>query len=220
MIAVASLLTAVVYVFTPLTAAGQEGSPTGFFTNTRYLVPGLVLAMAMLPLARPIRAPDRRAWQTLLFLTGVFAITVLTTPRWFTGYLVGTVFLTLLPGLGAGGALAGADAGEGQPPGDRRRGRGAGAAGGRPRPRAAGPVRRPALRQPGPVPRRRRAEGSLRTTPRSCTTSGSGSSAPARSSSASTGSTATTPPTTSNTSASKARTAPTGCRPAARSCAA
>lgn len=94
-IAVASLLTAVVYVFTPLTAAGQEGSPTGFFTNTRYLAPGLVLAMAMLPLARPLRAPDKRAWQTLLFLTVVFAITVLTTPRWFTSYLVGTVFLTL-----------------------------------------------------------------------------------------------------------------------------
>ena len=94
-LAVASLLTAVVYVFTPLTAAGQEGSPTGFFTNTRYLIPGLVLAMAMLPLARPIRAPDRRAWQTLLFLTAVFAITVLTTPRWFTSYIVGTVFLTL-----------------------------------------------------------------------------------------------------------------------------
>jgi hypothetical protein len=94
-IAVASLLTAVVYVFTPLTAAGQEGSPTGFFTNTRYLVPGLVLAMAMLPLARPLRAPDQRAWQTLLFLTGVFAITVLTTPRWFTSYIVGTFLLTL-----------------------------------------------------------------------------------------------------------------------------
>jgi hypothetical protein len=94
-IAVASLLTAVVYVFTPLTAAGQEGSPTGFFTNTRYLAPGLILAMALLPLARPLRAPDRRAWQTLLFLTGVFAITALTTPRWFTSYLVGAVFLTL-----------------------------------------------------------------------------------------------------------------------------
>jgi hypothetical protein len=94
-IAVASLLTAVVYVFTPLTAAGQEGSPTGFFTNTRYLAPGLVLAMVMLPIARPLRAPDRRAWQTLLFLTVVYTITVLATPRWFTGYLVGTVFLTL-----------------------------------------------------------------------------------------------------------------------------
>jgi hypothetical protein len=94
-IAVAALVTAVVYVFTPLTAAGQEGSPTGFFTNTRYLVPGLVLAMALLPIARPLRAPDRRAWQTLLFLTAVYAITVLTTPRWYTGYIFGTIFLTL-----------------------------------------------------------------------------------------------------------------------------
>jgi hypothetical protein len=94
-IAVASLLTALVYVFTPLTAAGQEGSPTGFFTNTRYLAPGLVLAMAMLPIARPLRAPDRRARLTLYFLTAVYAVTVLTTPRWFTTYIVGTIFLTL-----------------------------------------------------------------------------------------------------------------------------
>jgi hypothetical protein len=94
-IAVAALLTAAVYVFTPLTAAGQEGSPTGFFTNTRYLVPGLVLALTLLPIARPLRAPDRRAWQTLLFLAAVYAITVLTTPRWYPGFIVGTVFLTL-----------------------------------------------------------------------------------------------------------------------------
>jgi hypothetical protein len=94
-IAVAALLTAAVYVFTPLTAAGQEGAPTGFFTNTRYLIPGLVLALALLPIARPLRAPDRRAWQTLLFLTAVYAITVLTTPRWYPGYIVGTIFLTL-----------------------------------------------------------------------------------------------------------------------------
>jgi hypothetical protein len=94
-IAVAALLTAAVYVFTPLTAAGQEGSPTGFFTNTRYLAPGLVLALVMLPIARPLRAPDRRAWLTLLFLTAVYAITVLSTPRWYPGYIVGTIFLTL-----------------------------------------------------------------------------------------------------------------------------
>jgi hypothetical protein len=94
-IAVAALATAFVYIFTPLTAAGQEGSPTGFFTNTRYLVPGLVLAMVLLPLARPLRAPDRRARLTLLFLTAVYAITVLTTPRWYPGFIVGTIFLTL-----------------------------------------------------------------------------------------------------------------------------
>jgi len=94
-VAAAALATAVVYIFTPLTAAGQEGSPTGFFTNTRYLIPGLVLAMALLPIARPLRAPDGRAWKTLLFLTGVYAITVLSTPRWFTTYVLGTVLLTL-----------------------------------------------------------------------------------------------------------------------------
>lgn len=92
----AALATAVVYVFTPLTAAGQEGTPTGFFTNTRYLVPGLVLAMALLPLAKPLRAPEARAWKTLIFLAGVYAVTVLTTPRWFIEYMLGTVFLTLL----------------------------------------------------------------------------------------------------------------------------
>jgi hypothetical protein len=94
-IAAAALATAFVYVFTPLTAAGQDGSPTGFFTNTRYLVPGLVLALALLPIARPLRAPDRRAWQTLLFLAGLYTITVLTTPRWYPGFIVGTIFLTL-----------------------------------------------------------------------------------------------------------------------------
>ncbi|HEX5713799.1 MAG TPA: hypothetical protein VFX85_10840 [Solirubrobacterales bacterium] len=95
-IAAAALATAVVYLFTPLTAAGQEGSPTGFFTNTRYLMPGLVLALVLLPIARPLRAPDRRAWMTLLFLAVVYAITVLATPRWFTTYIFGTIFLTLL----------------------------------------------------------------------------------------------------------------------------
>jgi hypothetical protein len=94
-LSVAALVTALVYIFTPLTAAGQEGSPTGFFTNTRYLIPGLVLALGLLPIARPLRAPDKRAWQTLLVLTGIYAITVLTTPRWYPGFIVGTVFLTL-----------------------------------------------------------------------------------------------------------------------------
>jgi len=104
-IAGAAMLTALVYVFTPLTAAGQEGSPTGFFTNTRYLVPGLVLALALLPIARPLRAPDKRAWRTLLFLAVVYAITVLATPRWYPGFLVGTIFLTLAL-VWAPGALA------------------------------------------------------------------------------------------------------------------
>ncbi|MBS1878623.1 MAG: hypothetical protein JST31_03840 [Actinobacteria bacterium] len=94
-VAAAALLTAVVYLFTPLTAAGQPGSPTGFFTNTRYLMPGLVLAMVLLPIARPLRAPDGRARWTLYFLTLVYAITVLATPRWYPTYILGTILITL-----------------------------------------------------------------------------------------------------------------------------
>ena len=94
-IAGAALITAIVYVFTPLTAAGEEGSPRGFFTNTRYLMPGLLLAMALLPLARPLRTPPERAKVVLIFLTAVYAITVLTSPKWSTMYLPGAVFLTL-----------------------------------------------------------------------------------------------------------------------------
>lgn len=94
-LAVAALLTAIVYVFTPLTAAGAQGSPTGFFTNTRYLTPGLILGLLVLPLARPLRAPDKRAWQTLIFLAVVFAVTVLASPHVHLGYIIGTVFLVL-----------------------------------------------------------------------------------------------------------------------------
>lgn len=94
-IAGAALITAIVYVFTPLTAAGEEGSPRGFFTNTRYLMPGLLLAMAFLPVARPLRMPPERARVVLIFLTVVYAITVLTSPKWSTMYLAGAVFLTL-----------------------------------------------------------------------------------------------------------------------------
>ncbi|HKG34821.1 MAG TPA: hypothetical protein VKA89_00110 [Solirubrobacterales bacterium] len=93
LLAGAALLTAIVYIFTPLTAAGPEGEPRGFFTNTRYLMPGLMLGLVMLPLARPLRAPERRAWATLISLTLVYAITVLATPRWYPYYIVGTVFI-------------------------------------------------------------------------------------------------------------------------------
>jgi hypothetical protein len=91
----AALLTAVVYLFTPLTAAGPEGAPRGFFTNTRYLMPGLVLALVLLPLARPLRSDEGHARWTLGFLTALYALTVLSTPQWFPRYIAGTVFLTL-----------------------------------------------------------------------------------------------------------------------------
>ena len=216
-IAAAALLTAVVYVFTPLTAAGQEGAPTGFFTNTRYLIPGLILAMVMLPLARPLRAPDRRAQITLIFLGVVYWVTVLTTPQWYSTYIFGTIFLTLAlvwvpTALGLGrsrGVLSRRIVT------DRRRRWSSlrrwcwGA-----RNRCSTPTSTTRTRDSSS---RKAARRKRTPTPRSCSTSGSGSSATARSSSASTASSAIRRPTKSNTSACPAHTAPTAWRPPARS---
>ena len=94
-LALASLATAVVYLGTPLTAAGQEGQPRGFFTNTRYLMPGLILALTLLPLVRQLRIPKKRANQTLIFLTIVFAVTVLTSPKWYPSFVPGALFLVI-----------------------------------------------------------------------------------------------------------------------------
>ncbi|HEU4944945.1 MAG TPA: hypothetical protein VFT10_07250, partial [Solirubrobacterales bacterium] len=41
----------VAYLFTPLSAAGAEGAPTGFEINIRYAVPALLAGLALLPLA-------------------------------------------------------------------------------------------------------------------------------------------------------------------------
>jgi hypothetical protein len=90
----AALLTAVVYLFTPLTAAGPEGTPRGFFTNTRYLMPGLVLALVLAPLARPLRSDQGHSRWTLGFLAALYVLTVLSTPMWFPRYVGGTFLLT------------------------------------------------------------------------------------------------------------------------------
>jgi hypothetical protein len=41
------------YLFTPLSAAGAEGEPTGFAINIRYAIPALLAGLALLPLALP-----------------------------------------------------------------------------------------------------------------------------------------------------------------------
>jgi hypothetical protein len=49
---------AIAYLFTPLSAAGAEGQPLAFGINLRYLIPGLALGLALLPL-EPRIAPQR-----------------------------------------------------------------------------------------------------------------------------------------------------------------
>jgi hypothetical protein len=92
---IAAIVTAAVYVVTPLTAAGPPGEPHGFLTNTRYLMPGVALALSLLPLAGPLRSSPWRRAGTLAFLSVVFAVMVATTGRWEARFVAGAVFVAL-----------------------------------------------------------------------------------------------------------------------------
>ena len=92
---IAALVTAAVYIVTPLTAAGPPGEPHGFLTNTRYLMPGVALALALLPLAGPLRSTPRRRAVTLAFLCVVFALMVASTGRWESRFVAGALFVAL-----------------------------------------------------------------------------------------------------------------------------
>jgi hypothetical protein len=66
----AVLFAVLAYLFTPLTAAGPEGRPTGFELNIRYLLPALLAGLALLPLPRLLdeRRPQRALLAALLVL--------------------------------------------------------------------------------------------------------------------------------------------------------
>ncbi len=62
------------YLFTPLTAAGAEGAPTGFAINIRYAVPALLAGAALLPLAPGLQS-ERRQWALLAGMLLVLVVT-------------------------------------------------------------------------------------------------------------------------------------------------
>ncbi|HWB69546.1 MAG TPA: hypothetical protein VG518_06180, partial [Solirubrobacterales bacterium] len=107
------------YLFTPLSASGADGAPEAFAINVRYAVPALLMALALLPLARAL--DGRRAqWLALGGMLIVLALTdrsdaVLRDPsRVFALGLA--LFLVLIPaallfarsrGAGRGAVIAG-----------------------------------------------------------------------------------------------------------------
>ncbi len=95
-LAIAALLTAAFYVFNPIGASGPEGEPKGFYSNTRYLMAALLLALTVMPLSRSLRVPERRRRLVLWTLTGAFAITAVTTLPPQLEHVGGALFLTLL----------------------------------------------------------------------------------------------------------------------------
>ena len=69
-LAITGIVAGIAYVFTPLTASGGLGQPTGFDANLRYVAPPLVIALAITPLVPTLR---RRPWPWVLigFFAGV-----------------------------------------------------------------------------------------------------------------------------------------------------
>ncbi|HYP56081.1 MAG TPA: hypothetical protein VEQ41_07260 [Solirubrobacterales bacterium] len=76
----------VAYLFTPLTAAGAEGTPEGFGINLRYAVPALLAGLALLPLAvrpsgRALRLGAYRRITEHALTLGVLLVVLVVTDR-------------------------------------------------------------------------------------------------------------------------------------------
>src|SRR5690606_2081067 len=70
----AALIGMVAYLFTPLGAAGPEGSPTAFAINLRFVIPSLILGLVLLPLVLPLPCA-RSTWATFAALVLVGLLT-------------------------------------------------------------------------------------------------------------------------------------------------
>jgi hypothetical protein len=85
------VVTSVAYVFTPLTAAGEEGEPISFEWNVRYVAPAAAVGLAMLPCLPALRATPWRRAVTLVGLAGLLAVTVASLVQWQQGHTKGAV---------------------------------------------------------------------------------------------------------------------------------
>ncbi|HXF00318.1 MAG TPA: hypothetical protein VN458_08215 [Solirubrobacterales bacterium] len=84
-------VTAIAYLFTPLTAAGEEGEPISFVWNVRYLAPAVAIGLAILPCLPALRATPRRRAAVLAGLTVLLAFTVGSLVQWDQGHTKGAV---------------------------------------------------------------------------------------------------------------------------------
>jgi len=113
-LAVTGMVAGIAYIFTPLTASGSLGDPSGFDANLRYVAPVLIVGFLLLPLIPWVRHGNR-PW----ILIGLFTILLLqgtvTQANWqFSHHLasVGLAFLIvgvpalIVAGLRRGVSLA------------------------------------------------------------------------------------------------------------------
>ena len=95
------IVTTIAYVFTPLTAAGEEGEPISFVWNVRYLAPAVAVALAILPCLPALRATPRRRAVVLGALTVLLAFTIGSLVQWEQGHTKGAVAAAVLVIAGA-----------------------------------------------------------------------------------------------------------------------
>ncbi len=96
LLGVVVLVTTVAYLFTPLTAAGQEGKPIAFEWNLRYLAASVAVGMAMLPCLPIARSTARRRLISLLVLFAILAVTIGSLVQWKQGHVRGAVAAAIL----------------------------------------------------------------------------------------------------------------------------
>ena len=85
------VLGAIAYLFTPLTAAGEEGEPIAFQWNVRYVAPAAVVGLALLPCLPLARATERARRITLVGLCVLLVATVASLVQWQQGHVKGAV---------------------------------------------------------------------------------------------------------------------------------
>ncbi len=90
------IVTTVAYVFTPLTAAGEQGEPISFVWNVRYLAPAVAVGLAILSCLPAARATAARRLAVLAALTIVLAFTVGSLVQWKQGHTKGAIAAGLL----------------------------------------------------------------------------------------------------------------------------
>jgi hypothetical protein len=106
MLGYVALASLAAYVITPETAAGPAGAPAGFAFNLRYAAPGLVLALAVTPLAPRLDGARARA-MTLAVLALLLAVTLAEGRLWNGGYVPGAILVgtAAVASLGTGFVL-------------------------------------------------------------------------------------------------------------------
>jgi hypothetical protein len=85
------LFTALVYLFTPLTAAGEEGQPIAFVWNVRYIAPAVAIALATVPCLEAARLTARRRAIVTGILAVLLAATVASLVQWHQGHTKGAI---------------------------------------------------------------------------------------------------------------------------------